>query len=317
MSEEARYFLGIDTSNYTTSLAIADVGGNIVVNEKQLLSVAEGQRGLRQSDALFAHTVNLPALSEAIRGYSFTAVGYSATPRDEDGSYMPCFLAGKAAASMASAVGACECYPFSHQAGHIRAALYSAEAEEIMKAPFLAFHVSGGTTELLHCTPTEQADKPFFIKKIGETLDLNAGQLIDRSGVLLGLQFPCGPALETLAGRAGAAIRPNVCVKGLDCNLSGAENQVQKLIAAGTDPAATAAYVIEFVLMTIEQMTENALTQYPGLPVLYAGGVMSNRRIKERLSKRYQGYFAEPRFSSDNAAGIALLCRERWLATQQ
>ncbi len=313
MSE--RFFIGVDTSNYTTSFAVCNEDGEVLVNEKRLLTVAEGQRGLRQSDALFAHTVNLPELCGVLRGYRPSAIGYSAYPRDEEGSYMPCFLAGKSAATVAAAMCGCAAYPFSHQAGHIRAALYAAGAEQIMDAPFLAFHVSGGTTELLLCEPCG-GDRRWNINKIGETLDLNAGQLIDRTGVLLGLGFPCGPALEELMGDTRPPVKPRISVRGLDCNLSGCENQVKKLLDSGAAHEEIAAYAVEFVLATVSAMTGNALERYPGLPVLYAGGVMSNRRVQKVLKKRFDGYFAAPQFSSDNAAGIALLTRERWMKEQ-
>ncbi|MBQ7930319.1 MAG: peptidase M22, partial [Clostridia bacterium] len=92
-------FLGIDTSNYTTSAAICDGEGNILLNAKAPLPVKEGERGLRQSDAVFHHVKNLPEVSRQAgrimdenREKTLVSVGCSATPRDSDGSYMPCFL---------------------------------------------------------------------------------------------------------------------------------------------------------------------------------------------------------------------------------
>lgn len=304
---EKRYFLGIDTSNYTTSAAVADESGTIIVNLKLPLTIRSGDRGLRQSDALFQHTVNIPELVGKLRGYSYVAVGYSGTPRDEEGSYMPCFLAGTAAAHSAAAAAGAELYKFSHQTGHVRAALYSAGTEELIGREFIAFHVSGGTTELLKCS------EGLTIEKIGETEDLNAGQLIDRAGVMLGLDFPCGPALERLAADAVPAEKPRICVRGLYCNLSGAENKVRSFIDEGKNRSEIASYVIEFIKLTLETMTDNVLAQYPDRNLLFAGGVMSNKRINKYFSEKYGAYFAEPQFSSDNAAGIALLCRDRYL----
>ena len=311
--------LGIDTSNYTTSAALSQPvsgqasGGVLFRQEKKLLTVREGERGLRQSDAVFQHTVNLPGVLENLfSGLDFepeiVGVGYSARPRDLDGSYMPCFLAGEASARGIAASLSVPVYRFSHQAGHLAAAAYSAGKPGFWKEPFLAFHVSGGTTDLLHVTPAETT---FVIEQIGTSLDLNAGQCIDRTGVMLGLRFPCGPALEALAVKNTEKLpSPKICVKGCDCNLSGLENLTQSMKDAGCAPEKIAAFAFEFLKKTLGKMTENALLRYPGLPVLYAGGVMSNHLMRTYLSSLCDASFAEPSFSSDNAAGISLLaCR--------
>lgn len=296
-------FLGIDTSNYTTSVAAADEK-HVIINEKLPLTVKAGERGLRQNDAVFAHIKNLPCLAERIGGIQIAAVGYSAYPRDTEHSYMPCFEAGAGAARTVASLNSIPVYPFSHQAGHIAAAIYSAGAEAIKDGPFLAFHVSGGTTELLYI-------KDEKITLAGQTLDLNAGQAIDRAGVMLGLSFPCGAALEALAENI-IPDKPKICVRGLDCNLSGLENKVSEMIKKGCIPGEVAAYTIEFIKLTLDAMTENALLRFGKLPVLYAGGVMSNRIIRDYIKSRYDAHFAEPAFSCDNAAGTALLCREAY-----
>ena len=202
MSEIAKklLFVGIDTSNYTTSCALCDGEGKVIANIKKMLPVKDGERGLRQSDALFAHTKNLPecmeALGEVIKkemydGARVVAVGYSATPRDIEGSYMPCFLAGVAAAkSFCASIPNVKSYALSHQCGHIRAAIYSSGYDHSDGKPFGAFHVSGGTTE---CLLVKREDGGFKADLIGGTLDLNAGQVIDRIGVKIGLSFPAGP----------------------------------------------------------------------------------------------------------------------------
>ena len=93
-------FAGIDTSNYTTSVAVFD--GEHIIQNKKLLTVKKGERGLRQSDALFQHTVNLPVLISKLKSEigdaDIEAFGVSNRPRNIEGSYMPCFLAGESAA---------------------------------------------------------------------------------------------------------------------------------------------------------------------------------------------------------------------------
>lgn len=306
-------FLGIDTSNYTTSLSLCSREGEILLNLKRLLPVKDGECGLRQSDAVFAHVKNLPELMAELRAHladkRILAVGYSARPRQAEGSYMPCFLAGKAAAESISATLGVPSFPFSHQDGHVTAALYSAGQMALLEGqtPFAAFHVSGGTTEVLLVQPREHG---LDVSLVGETADLNAGQAIDRVGVMMGLAFPCGREMEALAATATQKPpSPRVSVKNGCCNLSGLQNLAEKLWRESGDRALVSAFVFSFLAKTLERMTETLDLAHPGLPILYAGGVMSNRYLQARLSARGNTYFAEPAFSADNAAGIALLCR--------
>ncbi len=295
--------LGIDTSNYTTSVSLV-TNGEVVENIKIPVFVNNGEKGVRQSDAVFSHVKNLPAAMEKLGKLPpLSAVGYSFAPRDCEGSYMPCFLAGEAVARSIAKTNDIPSYRFSHQSGHVMAALYSAEKLDLKQMPFAAFHVSGGTTEILLVEPEMK------ITKIGGTVDLTAGQAIDRIGVMLGLQFPCGAELERLAEN-GEIKRDKICVNGLECNLSGLENKAKAMLAKGESRENIAAYTIEFVKRTLAKMSENLRIEYPDIPILYAGGVMSCQIIKRNFEKRFGGYFALPQFSSDNAAGTALLCYE-------
>ncbi len=307
-------YLGIDTSNYTTSVALASAEGAIIANLKAPLPVKAGERGLRQSDAVFAHVKNLPSLMQRLRpfleGNRVCAVGVSTRPRDAEDSYMPCFLSGRAAAESLAAGLGLSVEEFSHQNGHVMAALYGADAMHLIGKDFLAFHVSGGTTEMLSVHPHGQ---DFAIELIGGTADLNAGQVVDRIGVKMGLSFPCGPALEALAKENTKKVpKPRVCVKEGTCNLSGLENMALKMLADTGDKALVAAFVLEFIAEALAKMTAWGREQYPDIPVLFAGGVMSNRLIAENICRRFENvYFSTPAFSADNAAGIALLCRAK------
>ena len=220
---------------------------------------------------------------------------------------MPCFTVGLTYARLLSTALEVPFYTFSHQAGHIAAALYSSGSLSLLKQPFLAFHVSGGTTEALLVSPDDQ--RILSCQLAAKTLDLNAGQLIDRVGVMLGLGFPAGPALERLAltceskGLRGA--RP--AMKGNDCCLSGGENLCIKLLREGKEPAYIAAFCLEYVKAALDQMCRGLLERYGRLPVVFAGGVMSNSILREYFSKQYGAMFAEPQFSSDNAGGVGVL----------
>ena len=311
-------FVGFDTSNYTTSVAVCNYAGEIIANLKTPLAVKEGERGLRQSDAVFSHIKNLPLLTDKLSavlkdGYEPIAVGVSSTPRDVEGSYMPCFLSGVAAAhSFAAALGI-KIYEFSHQSGHIMAAAYSSgSADKLLASRFLAFHVSGGTTEALLVTPRGIS---FSEELVGNTLDINAGQLIDRVGVAMGLSFPCGIAMEALANEFnGKTENAPISVKDGNCNLSGFENKALKLFEKRGDRAEVAAFVFESVCRTLSAMGEQITKKYGDMPILFAGGVMSNRYMRSALSKKFDAYFSEPAFSADNAAGISLLCRKEFLS---
>lgn len=316
---ENELFLGIDTSNYTTSASLCDKDGRVILNLKKLLPVKEGERGLRQSDALFAHTKNLPEIMGKLgefmkneaEGAKIVALGVSSTPRSVEGSYMPCFLSGVAAAESICAVLGCEKYSFSHQDGHIMAALYSSGMTELLdkKERFAAFHVSGGTTELLLVNPCDDGMK---IELIGGTQDMNAGQAIDRTGVMMGLKFPCGREMESLCGEVPYK-KCKVSVNGLECNLSGLENLAAKKYRESEDKAATSAFCFDFISDTLYKLTENLREQYRNIPVIFAGGVMSNKRIAKRLSGLGNVYFSESEFSADNAAGISLLARRKYI----
>ena len=225
---------------------------------------------------------------------------------------MPCFLAGIAAAHSFAAACSVPIYEVSHQNGHVMAALYSADALSLLeRESFLAFHVSGGTTEVLLIEPKEAG---FSVTLVGETADINAGQAIDRVGVALGLSFPCGRELERLASLYSGRLssRP-VCVRDGRCSLSGVENLALRLWNETGDPSAVAAFVFDFIERTLIEMGEQVMARYGRMPVIFAGGVMSNRWMRKNLSSRFEAYFSEPEFSADNGAGVSLLCRSAFL----
>ena len=299
-------YLGFDTSNYTTSVAIYDCGK--VIQKKRLLPVKEGERGIRQSDAVFHHTKAYAELLEnVLSSYSgeIKAVGASVTPTTQKGSYMPCFLVGEnAARTVASAVNV-PFYSFSHQQGHIAAALYSAERTDLLEKTFLAFHISGGTTDLVLCEPDNESI--IKITPISSSSDLKAGQAVDRIGVKMGIPFPAGIGLEALAEKSPRNYKNKIKLKNGFCSLSGLENKCLKMLADGETKEDTAKFLLCYVADTITAMTEYALGKFGDLPVVFAGGVMSDKIIKDIITSRFDASFAEPEFSCDNAAGIAFL----------
>lgn len=301
-------YLGIDTSNYTTSTAFYNSETNEIKQSKKLLPVKKGELGLRQSDAVFHHTQQLSHLfSELMDGVNeeISAIAASSKPRPIEGSYMPCFTVGLNSAQMLATALNVPLYTFSHQEGHIAAALYSADSVDLFDKEFLAFHVSGGTTEGLLVKPNDNCG--FDIEIVAQTLDLNAGQAVDRVGLMMDLQFPCGKELEKLALNCKDNIKVKPCLKGADCCLSGVENICQKHLKDGKSKEYVSAYCLKFVEETIYQMTNKLLETYGDLPVVYAGGVMSNSIIQSNLKSKLNCVFAQPEFSCDNSAGIAYL----------
>ena len=307
--------IGIDTSNYTTSLAIMNTDGELIANIKRLLPVKHGECGLRQSDAVFSHIKNIPLImgeaEQYFKGKKVVAVGVSERPRNIVGSYMPCFLTGMALAEGIAKTHSVPLYKFSHQCGHVMAALYSSGKQELIDEQFAAFHVSGGTTELL----SVKGDGDGFRSDIvGGTKDLNAGQVIDRVGVHLGMPFPAGVHLEKAALLyEGKLFSKKAAVDGFYVNFSGLENIAIRLHKECGDVSKTAAFVFDYIGNAILKICENYVAENGNVPFVFAGGVMCNSIIKSKLSSKLEAYFAEPQMSSDNAVGIAALAYRKFL----
>ena len=301
--------VGFDTSNYTTSAAWWD--GREGRNESRILDVPQGALGLRQSDALFLHVRRLPEvvarlLTDRDDLHQAKVVAASSRPRAAEDSYMPCFLAGVCEAkTLASALGA-EYMEFSHQQGHLAAAAWSAGREDLLDQPFLAWHLSGGTTELLLVQPKNGVP---YAEKIGGTTDISAGQLLDRTGVVLGLPFPAGKYVDELYYRADSTSSFRVKVNELYFSLSGVENKVKSLREMGETEANIARFAVDTVVGAVYRVTNAAKKMYPGLPVLCSGGVASNSVLRSVLQ---DAVFALPEYSRDNAMGIAVLACRVW-----
>ncbi len=301
--------IGIDTSNYTTSLAIMCIDGGLVANLKRPLAVKGGEHGLRQSDAVFAHIKNIPDImrdaERLLEGRKPLAVGVSTRPRNQNGSYMPCFLSGVSAATAISSMLGIPLYEFSHQCGHIMAALYSSGKQELVNREFCALHISGGTTEILKVSGFYDG---FECEIVGGTRDASVGQIIDRVGVMMDMPFPAGPHIENAALMCDSKIpKKKTSVVGCYANFSGLENIARSLYKEKADKSLTSAFLIDYVGNSLAEMCDNYIQSYGEMPIVFAGGVMSNRILKEKLSCRFDAYFAEPAFSSDNAVGIAAL----------
>ena len=371
-----RVYLGIDTSCYTTSVAIMDEAGALLGEARQILSVRPGRCGLQQSEMVFQHTRNLPRLMEeavgqvigcvttgagsvangvsvadeastagasglaglAVAGYELAAIGVSGYPRPLEGSYMPAFLAGLSVARSVAAVTGAQLEVISHQENHLEAGLWSAGGPDVDR--FLLLHASGGTTDVL--LAERQQNGRYRITEVGGSMDLHAGQFVDRIGVALGLQFPTGPALEALAEKAlartaevsacvseqsvasvseaGAGAAPMVelpvSVRKLQVSLSGPCTAALRKLEAGAEPAALALGVEHALAETFARVLRNGAQEYRVRDVLLVGGVGSNNYIRQHVERklatlRYPVRLCVPegRFSCDNATGCAAFAR--------
>ena len=297
--------VGFDTSNYTTSIACFD--GTDGCNCSQLLPVKQGELGLRQSDAVFAHIKSLPELSDRLFSHldknRITAVGVSTRPRAVEGSYMPCFMVGLSHAKLLSDALGVPMVSVSHQQGHIAASLWSAGRMDLMDRPHLAWHLSGGTTELLLVEPD---GKNVNCTKIGGTTDISAGQLIDRTGQLLALPFPAGKHLDALSKEAVGREVFRVKCADMAFSLSGVQNKVQDFHKKSGSAEETAAYALRCVAQAVFLATQQALDAYPGLEVVFSGGVASNSMLRQVMAP-LKPVFSQPQYATDNAMGVAVL----------
>ncbi len=299
-------YLGIDTSNYASSAAF--LFGDNILSEKEQITLNEGI-GLRQSDCVFLHSKNLNRVIERLFANcdcKVFGIGYSKTPRDNKGSYMPAFVVGTNVALSLSAVLKVPAHFFSHQAGHIAAAIYGSGGLELLDKEFLAVHLSGGTTDLLKISPCKQ--NIFKIESIGGTLDLMAGQAVDRVASMLSLPFPGGEKLSELAAQSSEQFKIKPYIKGYNISLSGIENKCADLKKKEVPSCDIAKFCIDHINASLKAMLAAATKDYH-LPVLAVGGVLSNETIKAMVQTEFNGFVAPPKFSGDSAIGPAFLCR--------
>lgn len=312
--------LGLDTSNYTTSAAIVDLEGSLIYQERILLDVKIGERGLRQSDALFQHVKNMPSLFKELKAhykiYPIHGVSFSSKPRPVEDSYMPVFLAGTSYGETIASLLGVPCYRTSHQENHLEAALWSIQIN--FNRPFLAVHISGGTTEILYVQPRPAGYDTLIV---GGTADISAGQLIDRIGVAMGLPFPAGRHMDAAALlKEGTSLQLPVSVKDGWINFSGVETKVLRMIGEQQeDNDSYAKALLVCVARSLEKAIAHCCKQYNLQDVLMMGGVASSQVVKKFLienqnEKKIRYYFGKPEYCTDHAVGTAFLGLKKYLA---
>lgn len=300
--------LGIDTSCYTTSVAMLDLEGNLLADKRQILKVKAGGCGLAQSEIVFQHTRNLPSLMAGLdfTGGELVAIGATNQPRPLAESYMPAFLTGFGLAQNIGHVTGAKVYPLSHQENHLQAGLWSAQGPQSKK--FLMLHASGGTTDILLVTVGEEGQVTLL--PVGESIDLHAGQFVDRVGVALGLPFPAGPHLEELATRAEKPLELPVWVKGNQVSFSGVCTKATRLAATHIDKAALALGTEKVLGVALGKVLRNICVLHEVSDVILVGGVCANKYIRQVITallntQQITVYVPDNKYSGDGAVGAA------------
>ena len=312
MTQRNNIILGIDTSCYTTSIAAISLDREIILNEKIILKVKKDNKGLRQSEAVFQHVNNMGEISKSInenlKNYNVVGICVSTKPRPVDNSYMPVFSVGYNFAKLLSSINNCPLYETTHQENHIEASLFNNNL--INKNKFLAVHVSGGTTEILL---VEKDRNDYNIDIVGGSLDVSFGQLVDRLGVSLNYNFPCGKYIDDNALRCEEKIKEGLktSVKEGYMNLSGIENQINKIINDYNKE-----YLSKILLDTLVRSMYKSLiyicNKYNIDEVVFGGGVSASGYIKKELSEKLRRekiklYFTDKEYATDNGVGCAII----------
>jgi len=317
-------FLGIDTSCYTTSLAVVDDQGTLLAEKRMILPVSIGEQGLRQSTALFYHLQNLPKVMQEVFSIlnrrEIKVIAVSARPLPQENSYLPVFTAGLSLGECLAAVMGIPLLKTSHQEGHLAAGVWSCEKQ--LGDEFLGLHLSGGTTELLLVKEKTQPHLSYEGKVLAKSQDIHAGQLVDRVGVALGLPFPAGRYLEKLAAEVennevyNEKIKIPSSVDGYNISFSGAETQAKRYLQQGVSPEEIARATESCLAVTVEKVIRKAIEDTGVKKILFVGGVMANNYLRKRLCKRLEHpavgaelFFPKPEFNSDNAVGVSLIAR--------
>ena len=304
--------LGIDTSCYTTSIAAITLDKKIILNEKIILKVKKDCKGLRQSEAVFQHVNNMGEISKVIndklKDYNVVGICVSNKPRPIDNSYMPVFSVGCNFGKLLSSVNDCSFYETSHQENHIEASLFNNNLDN--KDRFIAVHISGGTTEILLINKNKCG---YDIEIVGGSLDVGFGQLIDRLGVKLNYNFPCGKYIDENALKCNQKMEKGLktSVKEGYMNLSGIENQINKIIN-DYDSEYMSKILLDTLIRSMYKSLIFICEKYKINEVIFGGGVSASKYINKELSEKLKkekikAYFTEAQYATDNALGCAII----------
>ena len=304
--------LGIETSCDETAVAVVEDGRVIRANlVSSQVDVHRRFGGVVPELASRAHVEILsPLLEEALdrAGMRFGDVdGVAVTVGP---GLVGALLVGLAAAkSVALATGA-PLIGVNHLEGHVYANFLDRGPPD---PPYLCFVVSGGHTLLAHMP------EPHSYEVMGQTVDDAAGEAFDKVARFLGLGYPGGPLLDRLSRNGDPAAIPfprAMMDQGYDFSLSGLKTAVIRHVrrerAEGREPRPEdlAASFQEAVVDVQVAKTIAAARERGVHRVLLGGGVVANRRLRDRMEKAAAEAGLElivppPELCTDNAAMIA------------
>ena len=312
--------IGFDTSNYRTSVAAVTLDGEILVNHRELLPVSSGERGLRQSDAVFAHIRQLrnseEALREKLKGTWIAAVAASTKPRDGGESYMPVFQVGHTAGSMMAAALAFSGFRYLHS--RQQTDFYHSLPVSRTRL-FLAVNLNSFLIAAVPCLLMSLVSAMIIQISTGAAtcVPWALGQTCLQLCFFLG--FCMTALLAVVKGKSGALLGVSLENGDLTCHLSGAETKVQQWIREGSMAREDMAREIyDLLARTLVRMLKAGAEKSGCREALVTGGVAASALLRQLMAERKaktrgcpEIVFGRPEMSGDNAVGVALIGVQR------
>jgi N6-L-threonylcarbamoyladenine synthase len=309
--------LGIESSCDETGIALYDTERGLLSHAlHSQIAMHQEYGGVVPELASRDHVRRaLPLLSEALNKAQIDKTAIDAIAYTQGPGLAGALLVG---ASVACGLGLALDKPIigiHHLEGHLLSPLLASQPPEF---PFIALLVSGGHTQLM------RVDGVGRYELLGETLDDAAGEAFDKSAKLLGLDYPGGPAISKLATEGDPAIhqfpRPMLHSKDLNFSFSGLKTAVLTAVKKypealnANDKANVARGFVDAIIDVLVAKCLTAMKQTGLKRLVIAGGVGANQQLRTALNaaanssnpkKRFQVYYPELEFCTDNGAMIA------------
>ena len=306
------YILAIETSCDDTSIAIMRnnaVLSNIVSSQQihELFGGVVPEIASREHDKLI-----VPVLREALNKSKISLNQVDVIAYTRGPGLLGSLLVGSSFAKSLSLSLNIPLIEINHIHAHILS-IYIEDNIDKPKFPFIALTVSGGHTQLV------LVESPIKFTEIGTTLDDAAGEAFDKSGKILGLDYPAGPTIDKLAkkGDPKRFVFTKPKVKGLNFSFSGLKTNFKNFINSKSDDfiknnmnhlCASLQHTIVEVL--IEKVL-NAQKTHLINDFVVCGGVSANSYLRQKLldlkdSNDIKSYLPNVCYSTDNAAMIGV-----------
>ncbi|MBR0223679.1 MAG: tRNA (adenosine(37)-N6)-threonylcarbamoyltransferase complex transferase subunit TsaD [Bacteroidales bacterium] len=320
--------LGIESSCDDTSAAV-------LRDEFLLSNVMASQEVHRQYGGVIpelasrAHQQNiLPVVSQALRQAAVTLDDVNAIAFTRGPGLLGSLLVGTSFTKGLAVATGKQIIEVNHLQGHILSHFVKVEGRDnrCPAFPFLCLLVSGGHTQIV------RVDDPLHFEILGHTIDDAVGEAFDKCAKLMGLGYPGGPVVDRLASEGDEKrfrfAKPNI--SGLDYSFSGIKTSILYFLRdqVAVDPDFVeknkADLCASFQKDLIDILLKKLIlaTKQTGIrQVAIAGGVSANSGLRNRIAEegRKRGwttFLPELRFTTDNAAMIAITGYYKYLAGQ-